>query len=83
MTSQENVTTKSHLYVCIFSQTSFKWNSQRCLSGTSQRYHSGTYPRRLISTSLQPLPYVTNETPNDVAVVRLHYALELRCRDVL
>ena len=33
--------------------------------------------------SLRRLLKVPNETPNNVVVVRLHYILELRCRDVL
>ena len=34
-----------------------------------------TYPRSIL--------YVLNETPNNVGVVRLHFVLELRCRDAL
>ena len=41
------------------------------------------YPRRPISTSPRRLLQVPNKTPNNVAVVRLHHASELRCPDAL
>ena len=39
--------------------------------------------RRLISTSSLRLKQVSNETPNNVAMVRLRHVSELRCRDAL
>ena len=41
------------------------------------------YPRRPISTSPRRLLQVPNKTPNNVAVVRLHHASQLRCPDAL
>ena len=80
---QDDVTTTSHRRDSTTSQTSHKWNAQRRLSGTSPRRLSGTHPQCPISMSLRRLLKVPNETPNNVAVVRLHYILELRCRDAL
>ena len=67
-----------YYYVSTTSQTSLKWNTQRCVNGMSPRRLSGTYPRPPISTCLRRLLWVPNETPNNVGVIRLH-----RCRDVL
>ena len=61
------------------SQTSLKWTTQRRLTGKLPRHLTGRYPRRLISTSLGHLLEVPNETPNNLAVVRLHHVSELRC----
>ena len=48
----------------------------------SPRHLSGTDPLRPISTSTTS-PVSPNETPNNVAVTRLHHVSELRCRDAL
>ena len=53
-------------HVSTTSQTSLRWNNQRRLSGTSPRRLSGAYPRRPISTSLQRLLWVPDETPSNV-----------------
>ena len=74
------------LYVPATSQLRLKWNTQwrvngtslRRLSGTSQRYLIGTswghlkrmYRQRLISTSSRRLKQVSNETSNNVSLVR-------------
>ena len=74
------------LYVPVTSQVRLKWNTQRRLNGTSSRCLSGTSPRSLIgtlgqglnrtsqrrpiSTSPGRLSQVSNETSNDVSVVR-------------
>ena len=79
--SQGDVMTTSHQYVSTTSQISLKWITQQCLSGMSPRRLSGTYAQRPISTSLWRL--LPNETPNNVAVVRLNHVSELRCRDAL
>lgn len=42
---QELITTNFHWCVSSMSQTSFKWNAQLGLGGTSPRHHSGTSPR--------------------------------------
>ena len=67
--------TTSHQYASTMSQTSLKWNTQRRLSRA--------YPRRPISTSLQRLLQLPNQTPNNVAVERLPHVSELLCCDVL
>ena len=49
----------------------------------SLRRLSGTYSRRPITTSQPYLVQVPIGAPNNVAVVRLHHVLELRCCDGL
>ena len=56
---------------------------RRRLSRTSPRRLSGTGSRRLIGTSIRRLLQLSNETPNNVTVVRLHVVSELRSRDAL
>ena len=73
----------SHQYVSTTSQTSFKWNIQRPLSGKLARRLSNTYPWRPISKSLQRLQSLRNKIPNNAAVLRLHHVSELHCRDAL
>ena len=80
---QEDVTTASHQCVTTTSQPSLEWNNQRCLSGTSARHLCGTSPWRPINTPLQRFLWVPNETPNNVIVVPLHHASELRCHEAL
>ena len=73
------------LYVQATSQICLKWNTQRRLGGTSPVSLSGTSPRRIIGTSwrlkralqwrlisMSPrrLKQGSNETPNNVSVVR-------------
>ena len=82
-TSQKDVTTTPHHYVSTTSQTSLKWNTQRRLSGTLPRCLSVMYPWGPISTSLRRLLKLPNETPSNVAVVRLHHTSKLCCRDAL
>ena len=53
------------------------------LSGTLPRCLSVMYPCGPISTSLRGLLKLPNETPSNVAVVRLHHTLKLYCRDAL
>ena len=55
MTSHGDVMTVSHQYVSTMSQISLKWNTQWCLSSTSLRRLSGTYPPCPIRTSLRRL----------------------------
>ena len=57
--------------------------SQTILKSNTQRGFSGTCPQRPISTSLRRLLLGPNETPNNVAVVRLHHVSKLTCRDAL
>ena len=79
------------------SQVRLEWNTQRRLRGTSPRRLSGTSPwhligkwqrlkktqqRRPISASLRRLKQVSNETPNDVTVVRHQDILVVRILDV-
>ena len=82
-TSQEDITMTFYQYVSTTSQTSLNWNVQQRLSGTLPRRLSGMYPRRAISTFLRRLLQAPKEAPNNVAVVRLHQVLQLRCCDAL
>ena len=84
----------SSLYVRAKSPVLLKWNTQRRLIGTLPRHLSGTSPRRFtrmpwrslkgtlwrspISTSPRRLKQVSNETPNDFSVVRIHDVLLVR-----
>ena len=61
-----NVARASQCYVSTISQTSLKWNTQRRLSGT--------FPWRL--------KQVSNETPNNVSVVRTHNVSLVRLYDI-
>ena len=70
------------LYVPVTSQVRLKWNTQWRLSGTSSRRLIGMSWWRPISTSPRRLKQVSNETPNDVSVVRYQDVSVVRIHDV-